>query len=90
MLQNVAHAFFETNTKKTKDLLEPSDKLNTLAEAFPDVLRKRDLERPSIGFAFFFETLKYQGILVFPEMRLSNKIFPQRRGFPWTGTTWES
>lgn len=73
-LQNIAHAFIETNTKKTKDLLETSDKLKTLAEAFPEVLRKRDLERRSIGVAFFVETLKYKGIQVFPEMHPPDTI----------------
>ena len=64
MLQNIAHAFLETNTKKIKDLQEDSDKLKTLAEAFPSVLRKRDIKGPRIGIAFFVETLKYRGVLV--------------------------
>lgn len=73
-LQNIAHVFFETNTKNTKDLLETSDKLQRLAEAFPDVLRKRDLERRSIGVAFFIETLKYRGILVFLVLHPPNRM----------------
>jgi hypothetical protein len=64
ILQNIAHAFSETNTNKARDLQERSDKLKILAEAFPDILRKRDIEGPRIGVAFFIETLKYSGLLV--------------------------
>lgn len=74
ILHNIALAFVDTNKQNTKDLLESSDKFQTVAEAFADVLRKRDLEQRSIGVAFFIETLKYRGILVFPKKRLLNGI----------------
>ena len=63
-LQNIVHVFKDTNTKKLRDLEVDSDKLKILAEAFPDVLRKRDIEGPRIGVTFFIETLKYRGIHV--------------------------
>ncbi len=67
VLQKIAHAFSETNTSKTRDLQENSDKLKILAEAFPEVLRKRDIEGPRIGVAFFIETLRYNKVLVVEE-----------------------
>lgn len=66
ILQNIAHAFTETNTNKTRDLLATSDKLKILAEAFPEVLRKVNSNGLSVGVAFFIETLKYKKLLVGP------------------------
>ena len=63
-LQRIVGVFSETNTNKTRDLQENSDKLKELAEAFPDVLRKRDIQGPRIGVVFFIETLKCKKILV--------------------------
>ena len=57
MLQNIAHAFHETNTQKIKDLETKSEKLKMLAEAFPDVISKRRTEGPKIGVMFCIETL---------------------------------
>ena len=58
ILQNIAHAFHETQSKKIKDLETRSDKLKILAEAFPDVISKRKIEGPKIGVMFCFETRK--------------------------------
>lgn len=63
-LQCIVGVFSETNTSKTRELQENSDKLKELAEAFPDVLRRRDIQGPRIGVVFFIETLKYKKILV--------------------------
>lgn len=63
ILYNIAYAF-EQSSSKVRDLQEKSEKLKILAEAFPEVLRKRDIEGPRIGVAFFIETLKHKGLLI--------------------------
>lgn len=62
ILYKMAHAF-EQSSSKVRDLQEKSEKLKILAEAFPKVLRKRDIEGPRIGVAFFIETLRHKGLL---------------------------
>lgn len=66
ILYNTAHAF-EQSSSKVRDLQEKSEKLKILAEAFPEVLCKRDIEGPRIGVAFFIETLKHKGLLIVEE-----------------------
>lgn len=66
ILNNIAHAFAQSSNK-LRDLQENSEKLKILAEAFPEVLRKRDIEGPRIGVAFFRESLKYKGFHVVEE-----------------------
>lgn len=66
ILNNIAHAFAQSSSK-LRDLQEKSEKLKILAEAFPEVLRKRDIEGPRIGVAFFIETLKHKGFLIVEE-----------------------
>lgn len=66
ILYKIAHAF-EQSSSKVRDLQEKSEKLKILAEAFPEVLRKRDIEGPRIGVAFFIETLRHKGLLIVEE-----------------------
>lgn len=63
ILNNIAHAVAQSSSK-LRDLQEKSEKLKILAEAFPEVLRKRDIEGPRIGVAFFIEPLKHKGLLI--------------------------
>lgn len=55
------------SSRNLKDLQETSEKLKILTEAFPEVLRKRDIEGPRIGVAFFIEMLDYIGLRIVAE-----------------------
>jgi hypothetical protein len=65
----MVRALWDTNPGNLADLQRSSDAVRTLRDAFPGVLRKRDLsKRPTdrVNAVFFAEQLKTKGVMVCP------------------------
>lgn len=66
-IRKIVRVLYDTNEANAKDLQKESETLRILGDAFPSVLRKRDLSgntEERIGTAFFYEQLKTYNVMV--------------------------
>jgi hypothetical protein len=65
-VRKVVKVFYDTNEANVRDLQRESETLRILGDAFPSVLRKRELSEnveERVGTAFFYEELKTYGVM---------------------------